>query len=52
VLVESCGVGVQRKQIFFKPEGWAKCAASPNFDECYRLSVAKLLLELKLDRYT
>ena len=52
VLVESYGVSVQRKQIIFKPEGWVKCAASPNFDECYRLSVAKLLLELKLDRYT
>lgn len=52
VLVESCGVGVQRKSITFKPEGWAKCVASPHFEESYRLSMAKLLLELKLDRYT
>ena len=52
VLVESCGVSVQRKTVTFKPDAWAPCVASPHFDECYRLSVAKLLLDLKLDRYT
>lgn len=51
VLIESCGVGVQRKTIVFKANGWAQCASAPGFDECYRLSIAKLLLELKLDRY-
>lgn len=52
VLIESRGIGVQRKAITFKPEAWAACAGSPHFDECYRLSMAKLLLELKVERYT
>jgi hypothetical protein len=52
VLIESAGASVQRKTVTFKPEAWTKCAASPRFDECYRLSIAKLLLELKLDHYT
>lgn len=52
VLIESNGASVQSKTVTFKPEAWAKCVASPHFDECYRLSVARLLLETKLDRYT
>ena len=52
VLVESAGIGAQRKTIIFKPDGWAKCAASPEFEECYRIGIAKLLLELNLNRYT
>ena len=50
VLVESHGIGVQRKTITFKPEAWNACAHSPQFEECYRLSMAKLLLEMRLDR--
>ncbi len=51
VLVESVGIGVQRKTATFKPEGWARCAASPRFDECYRVSLAKLLLSVRLERF-
>ena len=50
--VESCGVSVQRKALTFKPQRWGVCASPGVFDECYRLSLAKLLLETKLDRYT
>ncbi len=50
VLVESQGFGVQRKTITFKPEAWDACVHSPQFEECYRLSMAKLLLEMRLDR--
>lgn len=51
VRVESSGIGVQRRVIGFHPEAWAKFVASPQFEESYKLSMARLLLQQAVDRF-
>jgi hypothetical protein len=50
VLVESVGVGTQRRELTFKPEGWAGCVECPDYRTCYDLSMAKLALSSALAR--
>ncbi len=45
VLVESCGNGVQHREVSIDPLAWAECVQSPNFRACYDLSMAKLALQ-------
>lgn len=48
VFVESHGVGTARPQMNVDNEAWARCFESPRFERCYRLSMAKLLLQQAL----
>lgn len=45
VRVEKCGVGIQNKDITVDREAWANCLKCPDFDDCYKLSMAKLAFE-------
>jgi hypothetical protein len=49
--VESCGIGVQHREIVIDEEAWEKCSKSPNFDRCFQLSMAKLALQQAVLRF-
>jgi hypothetical protein len=51
VLMESCGVGVQHREVVVNKEAWAECSKSPNFDRCLQFSLAKLALQEAVLRY-
>jgi hypothetical protein len=44
VLVESAGIGVQRRTLMPKPDEWEDCLHCPDYRTCYDLSMAKLQL--------
>ncbi len=46
VLVQSSGIGVQRRTTEVKRKGWEECVACPHYRDCYDLSVGKLLLHM------
>ena len=46
LLVESRGVGVQGAALEFDAAAWEAARQRPGFDDDYRLSVAKLLLQI------
>ncbi len=46
VLVESRGVGTQGVAVEFDEAAWSKARQHPSFEEDYRLSVARLLVEI------
>lgn len=43
-LVESHGIGVQRRSLEVKPDGWDKCVACDDYRTCYDLSLSKMLM--------
>ena len=51
VLVESCGVGVQHREVIVDKDAWEECSKSPNFDRCLQLSMATLALQEALLRF-
>ena len=50
VLVES-RMGITNRQSSVKLEGWAACTECPEYDRCYGLSMAKLLLHQAIQNY-
>ncbi len=47
-LVEGYGIGVQRRKLEVKREGWEKCVGCADYRTCYDLSLAKLLMNTVL----
>ena len=45
VLIERRGVGVQRRSVTVKSDEWRECVKCESYEDCYDLSVAKLLLQ-------
>jgi hypothetical protein len=43
--IESRGIGIQGEELSVDEEQWKFCVACPEFDGCYKLSVAKLLFQ-------
>ncbi len=43
-LVTSSGVGKQGRKLELKEEAWARCRECPDYQACYDLSEAKLLM--------
>jgi len=46
--IESCGIGVQRRQLLIDKEQWEECVGCKRFDDCYKLSIARLLMQQSL----
>ena len=44
VFLQSWGVGVQHEEVTFDETQWDACTRCPDFEGCYRLSMAKLAL--------
>jgi hypothetical protein len=47
-LVESQGIGMQRRKLEVDPGSWEKCVACADYRTCYDLSQAKLLMNAVL----
>jgi len=45
-LVDQPGLAVRGRSVTVNREAWNKCIACSEFDTCYRLSVATLLMEM------
>ena len=43
--IESRGIGIQGEELSVDEEQWKFCMGCPDFDGCYKLSVAKLLFQ-------
>ena len=43
--IESRGIGIQGEELSVDEQQWKVCMACPEFDGCYKLSVAKLLFQ-------
>ena len=43
--IESRGIGIQGEELSVDEKQWKECMECPEFDGCYRLSVAKLLFQ-------
>ncbi len=50
VLVES-SMGITNRQSAVKMEGWDACTECPEYDRCYDLSMAKLVLHQAIQNY-
>ena len=46
--IESQGIGIQRRQLSFDEQQWKECVGCKRFDDCYKLSIAKLLMQQAL----
>lgn len=51
VLVESCGVGFQKREITVDQVQWEQCLECPHFESCQRLSSSTLLLQEAINRH-
>ena len=51
VLIESLGIGVQRKEIVRDESAWGKCQECPDFDRCLQVSAANLSLQQAVANY-
>lgn len=51
VLIESCGIGTQRKEVVIDEAAWKTCQECPDFDRCLQVSVAKLALQQAVANY-
>lgn len=47
--MESRGIGSQSEELSVDEEQWKLCMGCPEFDGCYKLSVAKLLFQSAVD---
>jgi hypothetical protein len=45
VRYESCGIGVQGRNVEMDLDGWDRCHACPEFAACYALSLARFQVE-------
>ena len=43
--IESRGIGIQGEELSVDEEQWKACMECPDFDGCYKLSMAKLAFE-------
>ena len=51
VLIESCGLGPQRKELVMDEVAWNKCLECADFDRCLQVSLAKLSLQNAVAHY-
>ncbi|ODU25227.1 MAG: hypothetical protein ABS95_00420 [Verrucomicrobia bacterium SCN 57-15] len=51
VLIESHGLGAQRKEIVRDEAAWKKCLDCSQFDRCLQVSMAKLSLQQAVGGY-
>ena len=51
VLIESCGIGTQHKEVVIDEAALKKCRECPDFDRCLQLSMAKLSLQQAVANY-
>jgi hypothetical protein len=52
VLIESCGAGTQKQTVAFDAAAWEAARREPTFDDDYRLSVARLLVQIAVKLYS
>lgn len=51
VFLESVGIGIQGKKLTIDKAQWVQCVECPDFDHCYKLSLAKALLQHVVSRF-
>ncbi len=48
ILVESIGIGVQSRNLSIDRRQWETCLTCGRFEDCYKLSIAKLMMQQSL----
>lgn len=46
--IESHGIGIQKRGLAIDQQRWEECLQCGRFDDCYKLSIAKLMMQQTL----
>jgi hypothetical protein len=48
IQIESHGIGIQNRGLSIDQQQWEACLKCDRFDDCYKLSIAKLMMQQTL----
>jgi len=46
--IDAHGIGIQRRRLSIDRQEWNECLGCERFDDCYKLSIARLLMQQTL----